>query len=64
MNSLLDRFIRLRLASSLPLDDTIVRERRISELRALLEEIAAPGYDSALGDDDRGEGERLEPSFS
>lgn len=63
MNSLLDRFLRLRLASSLNLDDTAIRERRISELRALLEEIAVPTCDTASGNDD-GEHERLQPSYS
>ena len=63
MNSLLDRFLRLRLASSLNVDDTAIREQRVAELRALLEEIAAPPFETAPGNSE-GERERLQPSFS
>jgi hypothetical protein len=62
MNSLLDRLFRLRLASSLHADDSAIREKRIAELRSLLDEIAAPAGDRASCDDDRGEGERLQTS--
>jgi hypothetical protein len=40
VTSLLDRLLRLRLASSLDLDDSAAREKRIAELRSLLDEIA------------------------
>jgi hypothetical protein len=63
MNSLLDCFLRLRLASSLNVDDAAVRERRISELKALLEEIAVPSCEAA-SDEDEGAHDRLQPSFS
>ena len=47
MNSLLDRLFRLRLAASLLTDDSAIREKRIAELRSLLDEIAAPSGDEA-----------------
>ena len=62
MNSLLDRIFRLRLASSLHMDDSAIREKRIAELRSLLGEIAAPAGDWASCDDDLGESERLQIS--
>jgi hypothetical protein len=57
MTSLLDRLFRLRLVSSLHTDDSAIRERRIAELRSLLDEIAAPTGDEASNEADRGEGE-------
>jgi hypothetical protein len=42
MNSLLDRLFRVRLACSIQVDDTTVRDRSMAELRALLADIATP----------------------
>ena len=47
MNSLLDCLFRLRLAASLLTDDSAIREKRLAELRSLLDEIAAPSKDEA-----------------
>jgi hypothetical protein len=52
MNSLLDRLFRLRLAASLLSDNSTIREKRIAELRSLLDEIAAPsGDDPSCGEE-------------
>jgi hypothetical protein len=60
MNSLLDRLMRLRLASSLPMDDGAVRERRMTELRSLLDEIAVRMDEGASAEDAFDEDEPLE----
>jgi hypothetical protein len=60
MNSLLDRLLRLRLASSLHADDSAIREKRIAELRSLLDEIAVRADDHASCDDPIGKGELLQ----
>ena len=52
MNSLLDRLFRLRLAASLDADDSATREKRLAELRSLLDEIAAPIGDGPSRDDE------------
>ena len=62
MNSLLDRLFRLRLAASLHADDKTLRERRLAELRELLDEIALPVGDGVRGNDERGEREWLRTS--
>jgi hypothetical protein len=60
MNSLLDRILRLRIASCLHSDDDTLREKRIAELRLLLEAIAAPAGDEASRHDDLRECEGLQ----
>ena len=47
MNSLLDCLFRLKLAASLLKDDSAIREKRIAELKSLLDEIAVPSGDGA-----------------
>ena len=61
MNSLLDHLVRLRLAASLHTDDSAIREKRIAELRSLLDEIAAPVGEDATRNDP-GEREWLQTS--
>jgi hypothetical protein len=55
MNALLDRLFRLRLAASLLADDSALPEKRMAELRSLLDEIAAPSGNEGSCDDERDE---------
>jgi hypothetical protein len=64
MTTLIENLFRLKFASTIMVEDSVVRERRIAEIRALLAEIAEPAGKSQRAPDFQLQEQEPEPSFA